>query len=73
MDAFIKEYGLVLVAIIGVAAVLIVGNLANKYSKQSMASSFNTMMFQMGTVEHPGDTDTTEPDESEVPEESEAP
>lgn len=65
MDVFIKEYGLVLVAVIGVAAVFIVGNVTSKYSKKSMASTFNTMMYQIGTVEHPGDE--TEPEETTAP------
>lgn len=69
MDVFIKEYGLVLVAVIGVAAVFIVGNLASKYSKKSMASTFNTMMYQIGTVEHPGESESP----SESDEATEAP
>lgn len=44
MKAFLEEYGMVIVGVIVVAALVIISTAASKSGKRSMASTFNTFI-----------------------------
>jgi len=44
MKAFLEEYGMVIVGVIVVAALVIIATAVSKSSKKSMASTFNTFI-----------------------------